>query len=342
MGGDDASVNCPAQKMWPAAPGSSGRRALRERRVNEPRQTVGSDRGEHRVGVFGGRSSARAPARPAVGPRLDTGWHTGERPGAPSDRGKKRTGACTVATQPSPCRRAALFRRIPLAPFSTFACSRIAGRVGVAMIVGLFVPIACTSLSPPGGGQDAGGDAATADATPDVGVGDGASEASDSGLPQCASTQRCVGYPSFGDWVCRESCSAPDSGDCPSGQECRSVSGCCTGAACSATSANVCVPSSPGDDAGSDGSSDAADGSDAADAADGADGAYQDADAGFPQCTSTQGCVGYPSFGDWVCLETCSAPDAGDCPSGQECRRVSGCCAGAACAAVTVDVCVTP
>ncbi len=72
------------------------------------------------------------------------------------------------------------------------------------------------------------------------------------------------------------------------------------------------------------------------------DGGEADGDGGFPQCTATQACVGYPSFGDWACLESCSGVDAGDCPSGQTCTSASGCCVGTACSAVIHHVCVGP
>jgi hypothetical protein len=50
--------------------------------------------------------------------------------------------------------------------------------------------------------------------------------------------------------------------------------------------------------------------------------------------------VGYPSFGDWACLESCSGVDAGECPASETCMRASGCCVGAACTAVSRPVCV--
>ena len=172
----------------------------------------------------------------------------------------------------------------------------------------------------------------------DAGTGaDGASDASsdgaeadgDGGLPQCTATQACVGYPSFGDWVCLESCRGVDAGDCPSGEVCTTAGTCCTGTACSAGSASVCVAADAG--TGTDGASDAS-----------RDGAEVDGDGGFPQCTATQACVGYPSFGNWVCLESCGGVDGGDCASGQTCRSVSGCCVGTACSAVSHRVCVGP
>src|SRR5580704_2675793 len=123
-------------------------------------------------------------------------------------------------------------------------------RVGVTAVLALGIMMACGSSSPSGNDHT-------------------------DGFPQCTGTQRCVGYPSFGDWVCLESCSGVDAGDCPSGMTCTSVSGCCTGTGCSATSANVCVAldaGAPGD-AASDVPSDANGG---------------DVDGGFPQCTGTQ------------------------------------------------------
>ena len=171
----------------------------------------------------------------------------------------------------------------------------------------------------------------------DVIVIDDVQDAGVDGFPQCSGAQRCVGSPSFGDWVCLESCSGVDAGDCPSGMTCTSVSGCCTGMGCSATSANVCVAQDAGasGDAASDASGDAA--SDAP-----SDGTAGNADSGFPQCSGTQRCVGSPSFGDWVCLESCSGVDAGGCPSGMTCTSVSGCCTGTGCSATSANVCVTP
>ena len=77
-------------------------------------------------------------------------------------------------------------------------------------------------------------------------VGLGACGGGKAPLPQCTGTQLCVGYPSFGDWVCLESCAGSDAGACPSGMVCTMAGGCCTGAACSATTANVCVASDAG------------------------------------------------------------------------------------------------
>jgi hypothetical protein len=173
-------------------------------------------------------------------------------------------------------------------------------QVGATCILAFAILAACTSASPSGEDPDAGN--------------------GDSGLPQCGATQRCVGYPSFGDWVCLESCGG--AGDCPAGKTCESVSGCCTGTACSAVSAHVCV------------ASDAGTGGDAQNDGNG--------DGGFPQCTAAQRCVGYPSFGDWVCLTSCSGVGAADCPSGQTCKSVSGCCSGTACTAKSEFVCVAP
>ena len=167
--------------------------------------------------------------------------------------------------------------------------------------------------------SDAGpGADGASDASSDASGGDG-----NGGFPQCTSTQRCVGYPSIGDWVCLENCG--DAGDCPSGTTCKSASGCCTGTACSAVSDRVCVASDAG--AAGDGASDAS-------------GDASASDGGFPQCTATQRCVGYPSIGDWVCLETCG--DGGTCPSGMTCKTESGCCVGGGCTAVAVPVCVGP
>jgi hypothetical protein len=202
-----------------------------------------------------------------------------------------------------------------------------------AMFAGLIVlgaVVACgSSGNGPGGGKDAstedGGGADTG--TEDTGA--------DTGIPQCASNQSCVGYPSFGDWICLESCSGPDAGDCPSGMTCTSVSGCCTGTGCSAVSHFVCVASPS--DGGPDGQPDGR-GPDGG----GPDGGRPDVDAGLPQCGAQQSCVGYPSFGDWVCLDSCAGPDAGDCPSGTICTSASGCCTGTACAAVRRFVCVAP
>jgi hypothetical protein len=171
-------------------------------------------------------------------------------------------------------------------------------RLGAAVILGFGIVVACSSP--------------------------GSTEKTD--LPQCSGTQRCVGYPSPGDWVCMDSCSGADAGDCPSGMTCKSVSGCCTGTACSAVTANVCVASDAG--AGGDGGPDAPN-----------DASGGDADGSFPQCSATQRCVGYPSFGDRACLESCGG-DAGDCPSGMTCESVTGCCAGTGCAAPIFQVCV--
>jgi hypothetical protein len=170
-------------------------------------------------------------------------------------------------------------------------------------------------------------------------------------FPQCTASQQCVGN-SPADWVCRERCEA-DGGGCPTGTTCQTMGGCCTGSSCLAINARVCVPDTGGSDAGPDASSDASSdsGSDSssdsssdapsdtdADAARDATGG--DADGGFPQCTTGQACVGYPSFGDWVCLSLCTGADGGDCPTGFTCVHEGGCCVGVACSAISVAVCV--
>jgi hypothetical protein len=199
--------------------------------------------------------------------------------------------------------------------------ARSSARGAFAIALALAGLVACGTSSPSHGGPDGGDDASTGH--------DGGEDGSiaDAGFPQCTATQQCVGDPSFGDWVCLERCGA-DGGGCPAGTTCQSRSGCCSGTACSAISALVCVPSET--DAGSDGDADAA-----------VD-APSDADGGFPQCTSSQACVGYPGVGDWVCLARCSGADGGDCPTGATCTHASGCCVGTACSAVSVAVCVTP
>jgi hypothetical protein len=220
----------------------------------------------------------------------------------------------------------------------------IHGKRGIAgaSLLALAAVVACSSpsSSPPRNGQD---------------VGDG--------FPQCTTAQSCVGYPAFGDWICLVSCGGPDAGGCPSGTTCKSADRCCTGTTCSAT-AFVCVASDANADGGKDGASDASSDADdgstdasgdaddgstdaSSDASDGASDASsdandRDADGGFPQCTTTQRCVGYPSFGNWVCLEGCSGLDAGDCPSGMTCKSAGGCCAGTACSTAAAFVCAAP
>lgn len=192
---------------------------------------------------------------------------------------------------------------------------RLRATLAFASVFGFVAIAACSSDSNPGAANDSG------PPTPDAARADTGPGTTDSGLPQCASSQACVGYPSFGDWTCLERCDG-DADTCPSGTTCQSVSGCCTGTGCSAVSNKVCVASAS--DAATDAPSDA-----------------PDADGGFPQCTSSQACVGYPSFGDWTCLERCD-DDASVCPSGTTCKADSGCCIGTACSAPSVKVCEAP
>jgi hypothetical protein len=200
-------------------------------------------------------------------------------------------------------------------------------RGALASVLALAGVVACGSSSPSHVGPDGGNDAS---AGPDGGQ-DGSTQdadGGDAGFPQCTATQQCVGDPSFGDWVCLERCAA-DGGGCPSGTTCQLRSGCCIGTGCSAVSAHVCVPSDM--DASADADADAA-----------PDASGSDADGGFPQCTSAQACVGYPSFGDWVCLARCTGADGGECPTGMNCTHAGGCCVGTACSTVSEAVCVTP
>jgi hypothetical protein len=105
--------------------------------------------------------------------------------------------------------------------------------IAIGGAVALVAVYACSSSTPPGNGQDAGADRA---------------------IPQCTATQTCVGYPSFGDWVCLQKCGGFDASDCPSGMICTSESGCCTGTACSARVNFVCEPRPDGGgDASADG-----------------------------------------------------------------------------------------
>jgi hypothetical protein len=60
-------------------------------------------------------------------------------------------------------------------------------QVGATCILAFAILAACTSSSPSGDDPDAG----------------------NGGFPHCTATERCVGYPSFGDWVCLRVVAAP-------------------------------------------------------------------------------------------------------------------------------------
>lgn len=254
----------------------------------------------------------------------------------------------------------------------------ISRRAGGSFVLALAMLTACgggsMSLGDSGTDQEGGSYGypdASIDGSSDGNVGDQAPS-----FPLCTLTQRCVSYQSAGDWVCLDACSGVDAGDCPSGTACEKLSGCCMGAGCDPLSVYVCVESDSGAGGDAAGVEDAA-GSDAAgvDASAGNDAASTDAgtvgdagadasvdsgaagdsrsdgpidgdgggpDGALPSCTTMQSCVGYPSFGDWVCLESCSpeaGADAGGCPSSMTCTSLSGCCSGVSCSAISAYVC---